>query len=104
METVEISTLTEFIEWSSQFNPEEYMFRGVSKESYEIEASTYQPLRHQGIDEFNELVRVNEELIVVAHVYYTRGFAYRTSRESLLRAVSISIPSKQAIFLLRRRC
>lgn len=68
MGTVKVSTLIEFIEWSTQFNPEQYMFRGVSKKSYDIEASTYQPLRRQTMDEFSELVRVNEELIKEARL------------------------------------
>ena len=78
METVEVSTLVEFIEWSAQFNPEKYMFRGVSKKSYEIEASTYQPLRRQKMDEFNELVRVNEELIEEARL---RGHDQKNGRQ-----------------------
>ena len=68
MRKVEVSTLIEFMEWSTQFNPEQYMFRGVSKKSYDIEASTYQVLRRQKMDEFNELIRVNEEVIEEARL------------------------------------
>ncbi|MGU9957713.1 MAG: hypothetical protein ACNYPI_08900 [Arenicellales bacterium WSBS_2016_MAG_OTU3] len=39
-----IKTLSEFIEWASQFNEGQYLFRGVSNKAYEIEASTYRRL------------------------------------------------------------
>ena len=37
-------TLSEFIEWAAQFSDGQYLFRGVSTESYKIEASAYRRL------------------------------------------------------------
>ena len=40
-----ITTLSEFMEWTQQFAPGEYLFRGISNENYEIEASAYRRLQ-----------------------------------------------------------
>ena len=56
-----IETLSEFIEWASQFNDEKYLFRGVSKDCYKIEASAYRRLTINKTAA--QLLKVNQELI-----------------------------------------
>ena len=56
-----IETLSEFIEWASQFNDGQYLFRGVSKDSYKIEASAYRRLITNKTAA--RLLKVNQELI-----------------------------------------
>ena len=43
----EIKTLDQFMEWTKRFIYREYVFRGVSNETYEIEASTYRRLKNK---------------------------------------------------------
>ena len=38
-ESVRVKTLSEFMKWAEQFDSGQYLFRGVSNEKYEIEAS-----------------------------------------------------------------
>ncbi len=59
----EIKTLGEFIEWASQFNEGEYLFRGVSSKGYEIEASTYRRLPEEKKKNPFQLLKINEELL-----------------------------------------
>ncbi|MDE0467422.1 MAG: FRG domain-containing protein [Candidatus Poribacteria bacterium] len=63
MEPVEVSTLTEFIEWSSQFDFGQHIFRGVSKKSYKIHSSTYRLMLRQGLTDLNTLVSNDRMLI-----------------------------------------
>ena len=58
----EISSLTEFIEWAEQFNDGQYLFRGVSNEKYEIEASAYRRLDKKDRIPAN-LLKINKRLI-----------------------------------------
>ena len=56
-----IETLSEFIEWTAQFNDGQYLFRGVSKDCYKIEASAYQRLTTDKTAA--RLLKINQELI-----------------------------------------
>ena len=56
-----VETLGEFIEWAAQFNNGQYLFRGVSKDCYEIEASTYRRLKTNKTPA--QLLKINQELI-----------------------------------------
>ena len=64
MSTRKISTLPEFIEWASQFNKEEYIFRGVSKKSYDINSSSYRDLLKPGRDLFRTDLSWDEKLLL----------------------------------------
>ena len=61
-ELLEITTLNEFMEWTQQLAPEEYLFRGVSNADYEIEASAYRRPKKDERD-FEKFLRINRELI-----------------------------------------
>ena len=65
--TKEISTLIEFIEWTKQFKDGQYLFRGVSNEEYEIEASAYRRLDKKDRIPAN-LLKINEQIIEDAHL------------------------------------
>ena len=56
-----IESLSEFIEWAAQFNDGQYLFRGVSKDCYKIEASAYRRLETNKTAA--RLLKVNQELI-----------------------------------------
>ena len=56
-----IESLGEFIEWASRFNDGQYLFRGVSKDCYKIEASAYRRLKTNKTAA--RLLKVNQELI-----------------------------------------
>ena len=43
-ESRRVKTLDGFIKWAAQFNDGQYLFRGISKDSYKIEASSYRRL------------------------------------------------------------
>ena len=60
-ESRRVETLSEFIEWAAQFNDGEYLFRGVSKDSYKIEASAYRRLITNKTAA--RLLKINQELI-----------------------------------------
>ena len=47
-ESRRVKTLSSFIKWAAQFNDGQYLFRGVSKEFYKIEASCLSPLARSG--------------------------------------------------------
>ena len=70
-----IETLSEFIEWASQFNDGQYLFRGVSKDSYKIEASAYRRLITNKTAA--RLLKVNQELIEKAK---SRGHDQKNSQ------------------------
>lgn len=59
----EISTLIDFIQWAEQFNDGQYLFRGVRKKCYKIEAGAYRRLPEP--DRYNpaKLLKINQELI-----------------------------------------
>lgn len=58
----EISTLTEFTEWTEQFSRGQYLFRGVSNEKYKIEASASRRLEEDNNNPV-KLLKINEEMI-----------------------------------------
>ena len=57
-----VETLSEFIEWAAQFSDGKYLFRGVSTESYKIEASAYRRLLTDRNNP-SKLLKINKELI-----------------------------------------
>ena len=58
-----IGTLSRFLKWAEQFNDGQYLFRGVKKESYKIEAGACRRLPEP--DRYNpaKLLKINQELI-----------------------------------------
>ena len=74
----EIRTLSEFIEWASQFKERQYLFRGVPNDTFEIEASAYRRLPEADRNNPSELLRINKELINEAR---TLGHDMRNGRQ-----------------------
>lgn len=56
-------TINEFIEWMAQFSDGQYLFRGVSTESYKIEASAYRRLSETDRNNPKKLLKINKDLI-----------------------------------------
>ena len=58
-----VKTLIGFLEWAKQFSDGQYLFRGVRKKSYKIEAGACRRLPE--IDRYNpaKLLKINQELI-----------------------------------------
>ena len=56
-----VGTLCEFIGWAAQFKSGEHLFRGLSQDNYEIEASAYRRIETNKIPA--RLLKANEELI-----------------------------------------
>ena len=75
-ESRRVETLSEFIEWASQFNDGQYLFRGVSKDCYKIEASAYRRLTTNKTAA--RLLKINQELIEKAK---SRGHDQKNSQE-----------------------
>ena len=83
MKTTHIKTLNEFIKWVESINPnlesELYLFRGLSNEKYQIEASAWRRLPSSynriSLDEFLEINRV---LIKEARL---QGHDYKNGRK-----------------------
>ena len=73
-----ITTLSEFMEWTQQFAPGEYLFRGVSDEGYEIEASAYRRLKTEADRNPEKFLEINKELIKNARL---RGHAQKGGRD-----------------------
>ena len=63
-----VKTLDSFIKWAAQFNDGQYLFRGVSKDSYEIEASAYRRLSSEADKNPDQLLRINQDLIEKARL------------------------------------
>ncbi len=61
-------TLSGFMKWAAQFNSREYLFRGVSNDSYEIEASACRRLPEVERSNPYSLLRINERLIEEARL------------------------------------
>ncbi len=72
-----ITTLNEFMEWTQQLAPEEYLFRGVQNEDYKIEASAYRRPK-KGDRDFEKFLQINKELIKDARL---RGLDVKDGRE-----------------------
>ena len=58
-----VKTLSGFLKWAEQFNDGQYLFRGVSKDTYPIEASVYRRLLEKERNKPNKLLKINRELI-----------------------------------------
>ena len=58
-----VTTLSEFMEWAAQFSDGQYLFRGVSTESYKIEASAYRRLPETDRNNPSKLLKINKDLI-----------------------------------------
>ena len=72
-----IKTLNEFINWTAQFEPRDYVFRGVSNEAYRIQASAYR--RPKETDRgFEKFLQINKGLIDEATL---RGYNERNGRK-----------------------
>ena len=58
-----VKTLSGFLKWAEQFNDGQYLFRGVRKKSYRIEAGACRRLPE--VDRYNpaKLLKINQELI-----------------------------------------
>ena len=58
-----VKTLSEFLTWAEQFNDGQYLFRGVRKKCYKIEAGACRRLPK--VDRYNpaKLLKINQELI-----------------------------------------
>ena len=67
-ESRRVKTLNSFIKWAAQFNDGQYLFRGVSNESYEIEASAYRRLPEGARNNPDRLLRINQDLIEKARL------------------------------------
>ena len=59
----EISTLSEFIEWTEEFPDGQYLFRGVSKYRYKIESSAYRRLNDEKDRNPIKLLKIIEEML-----------------------------------------
>lgn len=64
-----VETLSEFIEWAAQFSDGQYLFRGVSTESYKIEASAYRRLPEIDRNNPSQLLKINKDLIEKARSF-----------------------------------
>ena len=67
-ESHRVKTLNSFIKWAAQFNDGQYLFRGVSKDSYKIEASAYRRLPEGARNNPDILLRINQDLIEKARL------------------------------------
>lgn len=64
-----VETLSEFIDWAAQFSDGQYLFRGVSTESYKIEASAYRRLPEIDRNNPSQLLKINKDLIEKARSF-----------------------------------
>lgn len=60
---MDVKTLSEFIEWAAQFDDGQYLFRGVPKDNYKIQASAYRRLPKRDRNNPSKLLRINQVLI-----------------------------------------
>jgi tetratricopeptide (TPR) repeat protein len=76
-----VETLSDFLEWASQFNEGTYVFRGVPHDEYEIQASAYRrvPENEQNSEDkgFPTFVEINMALIREARL---RGYDQKDGR------------------------
>lgn len=63
-----VRILTSFLKWAAQFDDGEYLFRGVSKDTYKIEASTCYHMSETEKRNPMNLLKINETLINKAHL------------------------------------
>ncbi len=62
-ESRRVKTLSGFMKWVAQFNDGQYLFRGVSDEKYEIQASAYRRLPKADSNNPTKLLKINKEMI-----------------------------------------
>ena len=62
-ESRRVKTLSGFMKWAEQFNDGQYLFRGVTRDDYKIEASTYRRLKEDEDKVSANLLKINKELI-----------------------------------------
>ena len=62
-ESRRVKTLSGFMKWAEQFEPGQYLFRGVSKASYSIEASAARRLPKSDRNNPIKLLKINKEMI-----------------------------------------
>ena len=62
-ESRRVKTLSGFMKWAAQFNDGRYLFRGVSKDCYKIEPSTYRRLASEADKNPTQLLKINKQLI-----------------------------------------
>ncbi len=62
-ESRRVKTLTGFMKWAEQFNDGQYLFRGVTRDDYQIEASTYRRLQNEEDRTPANLLKLNQKLI-----------------------------------------
>lgn len=58
-----VRTLSGFMEWAIQFTDGQYLFRGVSNDTYKIEASAYRRLPKEDREDPGKLLTITQELI-----------------------------------------
>ena len=79
--TESVETLSDFLEWASQFNDGTYVFRGVPNDKYRIQASAYRrvPENEQNSEDkgFPTFVEINTTLIREARL---RGYDQKDGR------------------------
>ena len=63
-----VKTLNSFIKWAAQFDDGQYLFRGVSKDTYKIEASAYRRLPSEADKNPDRLLKINKQLIDAARL------------------------------------
>lgn len=62
-ESRRVKTLSGFMKWVAQFNDGQYLFRGVSDEKYEIQASASRRLPKPDRNNPTKLLKINKEMI-----------------------------------------
>ena len=81
--STQIKTLDQFMEWARQFERGEYVFRGVPKAEYGIQASAYRRPDEKDRS-FEKFLHINKDLIREAKL---RGYHQKDGRE--LKALEI---------------
>ena len=76
-EPIQISSLSEFIEWVKQLGSGNYLFRGVPNAEYRIQASAYRRPKEEDREE-ERFLQINQRLIADARL---RGHGERGGRE-----------------------
>ena len=67
-ESSRVKSLSGFLKWAAQFNDGQYLFRGVSRECYGIEASAWRRLPISERNNPARLLRINQQLIEKARL------------------------------------
>ena len=76
-EPIQISSLSEFIEWVQHLGSGNYLFRGVPNAEYRIQASAYRRPKKEDRN-FEKFLQINRDLITDARL---RGHGERDGRE-----------------------